>query len=231
MKAPAGIQFCPHKIGLLWGLVVLAWIWGCAPSYTMVKDFGSRRPRTVALLPVLNDTNDLDAPKDMRPLVYKALIGRGYLVQSLDETDALLKSREIDEAGQIYTMTYRELGDLLKTDALLVSNVLDWSTVYIIAYSSVTVEANFKLIDAQSEDTLWESVKKVSKRNVATDKDSAIKTLEDAINIPYSSLAEKVVSYCFATLPYGEAPRHPRRDKKRYLRRKIILPPGILKKL
>ncbi len=231
MKAPAGIQFSPEKIGWLWGLVVLVWIWGCAPSYTLVRDFKSRRPRTVALLPVLNDTNDLDAPKDMRPLIYKALIGRGYLVQPLAETDALLKSREIDEAGQIYTMTYRELGDLLKTDALLVSNVLDWSTVYIIAYSSVTVEANFKLIDAKTETTLWESGKKISKRNVATDKDSAIKTLEGALKIPYSSLAEKVISYCFATLPYGEALRHPQRDKRRYRRHKIILPPGILKKL
>jgi hypothetical protein len=185
----------------------------------------------VALLPVLNDTNDLDAPKEMRPLIYKALIGRGYLVQSPAETDTLLKSREIDEAGQIYTMTFRELGDLLKTDALLVSTVLDWSTVYLIAYSSVTVEVNFKLIDAKTEDTLWGSGRKISKRNVATDKDSAIKTLEDAIKIPYSSLAEKVISYCFATLPYGKAPKHPQRDKKRYLRRKIILSPGILKKL
>ncbi len=212
-------------------MVILVWIWGCAPSHTLVRDFGSRRPRTVALLPVLNDTNDLDAPKEMRPLIYNALTRRGYLVQSLDETDTLLKSQEIDEAGQIYTMTYRELGDLLKTDALLVSNVLDWSTIYLIAYSSVTVEANFKLIDAKSEDTLWASGEKVSKRNVATDKDSAIKTLEDAIKIPYSSLAKKVISYCFATLPYGEAPRHYQRDKKRHLRRKIILSPGILKKL
>ena len=231
MKVPAGIQIRPDKIRWLWGLVVLVWICGCAPSYTLVREFESRKPRTVALLPVLNNTNDLDAPKDMRPLIYKALIGRGYLVQSFDETDALLKSREIDEAGQIYTMTYRELGDLLKSDALLVTTVLDWSTVYLIAYSSVTVEADFKLIDAQSEETLWESEKKVSKRNLATDKDSALKTLEDAIKIPYSSLAEQVISYCFATLPYGEAPKHPRRGKKRHHRRKVILPPGILKKL
>jgi hypothetical protein len=162
----------------------------------------------VALLPVLNHTNDLDAPKEIRPLIHKAIIKRGYLVQPPATTDALLKSQEIEEAGQIYTMTFLELGNLLQTDALLVSTVLDWSTVYLVAYSSVTVEAEFKLIDAKTEEILWKSRDKTCKRNVATDKDSAIKTLEDAIKIPYSSLAKKVISCSFATLPYGESFKH-----------------------
>jgi hypothetical protein len=214
----------------LLGVAILVWIWGCAVSYTLVKDFNSRKPGTVAFLPVLNNTNDLDAPKEIRPLIYKALINQGYRVQPQETTGTLLKSQGIKEAGQIYTMSFRELGDLLKTDALLVATVLDWSTVYLVAYSSVTVEAEFRLIDAKTESVLWKSKDKVCKRHVAVDKDSLIKTLEAAVVISYSSLAENVIRRCFATLPYGVSPHSPRSGKARYRKRQIILRSGILQK-
>lgn len=203
-------------------------MWGCAASHTLIKDFDFRKPHTVALLPVLNETNDLDAPQEMRPLVYKALVRRGYEVQPLAETDRLLKSREIEEAGQIYKMSFQELGDLLHTDALLVCNIIDWSTVYLLAYSSVTVEAEFRLIDVKTGQTLWESRKKASKRHVATDKDSFMKTLEAAVKITYSSQAKIVIHQCFTTLPYGFNPIPLKLRQDRHEKRKIFLQTGSI---
>ena len=206
-------------------VAILIWMWGCAIPHTLIKDFRSRKPRTVGLLPVLNQTNDLDAPKGIRPLIYKALLNRGYVVRPLAETDELLRSREIREAGQIYTMTFRELGELLEVDALLVSNVLDWSTVYLIVYSSVTVEAEFQLIDTKTEQVLWKSNDKVSKRSVPRNDHDLFTPLEAAIEIPYSSLAKKLIRRCFATLPHRGVSNHPQSGKTRYRRRKVIFLP------
>jgi hypothetical protein len=164
----------------------------------------------------------------MRPLIHKALIRRGYEVQPLAETDRLLKSREIEEAGQIYKMSFQELGKLLQTDALLICNVIDWSTVYLLAYSSVTVEAEFRLIDVKTGQTLWESRRKASKRHVATDKDSFMKTLEAAVKITYSSQAKKVIHKCFTTLPYGFNPIPRKLRQDRHKKRKIILQTGSI---
>lgn len=177
---------------------------------------------------MLNETNDLDAPQEMRPLIYKALIRRGYGVQPLAETDGLLKSRGIEEAGQIYEMSFQKLGELLQTDAVLICNVIDWSTVYLLAYSSVTVEAEFRLIDVKTGQTLWESRKKASKRYLAIDKDSFVKTLESAVKITYSSQAKIVIHQCFTTLPYGFNPIPRKLRKDRYKERKIFLHTGSI---
>jgi hypothetical protein len=224
----AGIYSHSKRLKRFCWPAILVWIWGCAVSYTLIKDFDSRKPHTVALLPVLNETNDLDAPEEMRPLIYEALNWRGYKVQEPAETDRLLRSRGIEEAGQIHEMSFQELGDLLQTEALLVCNVIDWSTVYLLAYSSITVEAEFRLIDVKTGQALWESREKASRRYVAIDKDSFVKTLEAAVKITYSSQAKLVIHKSFITLPYGFDPIPRKQKQNRHKRRKIILHTGSI---
>ena len=173
------------------------------PIHTLAPDFQQRKPRTVAIMPVLNETVDLDAPKVIAPMLYEAMQSKGYQLRSLQEVNALLAGKNIHEAGQMFTLTYQEMGDLLNADALLFCTVTDWSSLYLLIYSSVSVETKFELIDATSGVRLWEAKYKASKRCAAVDKDSFADVLLNAALSPYEPQAQKAVRRCLATLPGG----------------------------
>ncbi len=176
---------------------------GCAPIHTLTPDFEQRKPRSIAILPVLNETVDLDAPQVMLPMIHSAMLNKGYEVIGPEETKILLAKENIHEAGQMFSLTYAELGKLLGAKALLYCTVTDWSSLYLLVYSSVTVEAKFELIEAGSGKRLWEAKYKSSRRRVATDQESLQRTLFNAAFAPYEPRARVVIYRCLATLPNG----------------------------
>ncbi|MBI5787253.1 MAG: DUF799 family lipoprotein [Candidatus Schekmanbacteria bacterium] len=177
---------------------------GCAPKlHTIVPDYEQRRPQTIALLLVLNETNDYDAPKAFEEIVYAHMQNRGYRIISPGEVRNLLAARNIHEAGEMFTLTSKELGELLNADALLYCTVLDWSSVYLVVYSSVSVEARFELVEAKTGTKLWETTRKSSLKRAGWDKESLERNIINAAFSSYEPRAHDVVRMALGTLPYG----------------------------
>jgi hypothetical protein len=188
---------------LLWGMIML--MAGCAgrADYSLIPDYKDRPPRSIAVLPVLNETVNLKAPEEFRPLVHSTITAKGYETPGIVEIDKKLKEKGIHEGGQIHSLTPQELGKLLGVEAVLYTTVTEFSTSYLVAYASMTVAARFELKDAKTGEKLWESEHQVRERKVGLDQKAMEDSLKFAALQAYAPYNKKVTDACFATLPNG----------------------------
>lgn len=190
---------------LFFTLGILALLAACAAGaqHSLVPDYKSRLPRSIAVLPVLNETVNLKAPEAFRPLIQQKASIKGYETTSISVIDKRLFEKGIHEAGQVNSLTPQELGKLLGVDALLYTTVTEFSTTYLVAYASITVGARFELKDAKTGEKLWESDHRVKESKLGLDQ----KSMEDALKFAglqsYTPYCEKVINASFATLPNG----------------------------
>ena len=182
---------------------------GCAggPQHSLIPDYKSRTPRSVAVLPVLNETVSLKAPEVFRPILFNKVSMKGYETPALSFVDGRLLEKEIREAGQINTLTPEEMGRLLGVDALLYTTVTEFNTTYLLAYASMTVGARFELKDAKTGEKLWESEHRVKESKMGLDPKSIGDALQFAAGQSYAPYCEKVINASFTTIPNG--PRAP----------------------
>ena len=179
--------------------------------HTLVPDYQSRIPLSIAVLPVQNETVDMDAPKAFRPKIFDAIIDKGYLSPPTTGIDHILAQKDIKEAGQLGALTPQEIGICLDVDALLFSTVTSWSTKYLVVYSSINVGARFQLIDAKTGEQLWESKREVSEKRFGADEEQMMRNLTFAVLKRYEPYIDKVINSTLSTLPNG--PKYTPRKK------------------
>ena len=190
---------------------------GCGPRvfHTVAPDYVERMPSSIAVLPVKNETVDLDAPEVFRLKLFNKILSKGYRSPPVEEIDSKLERQDIKEAGQLDSMLPEEIGEYMNVDAVLYTTVTEWSTLYLVLYASIKVGARFEVIDTNTGEQLWESEHTVTQRKLAFDDDSVKETLTFALLKQYEPFVEKVVDIAFSTLPNG--PRYnPVRKRQRH---------------
>ena len=175
---------------------------GGAP-HSVVPDYKDRMPRSVAVLPVLNETVSLKAPEVFRPILLNKLSMKGYETPALGFIDGRLREKGVREAGQVNSLTPQEIGKLLGVDALLYASVTEFSTTYLLAYASMTVGARFELKDTKTGEKLWDSDHQVKESKLGLDQKSMGDTMQFAAGQSYVPYAQKVIDESFKTLPNG----------------------------
>jgi len=143
----------------VWALILLL-LSGCAkPLADVSPDFKSLRPTRIAVLPVKNETADLDAPIVFRILARAELADRGYALLDVPQIDAALREKGIEEAGQIDSLTPQEIGEALGADGLLYVTVLSYGRQVGV---HLTMEGSFTLVEARTGQKLWFSEMSIS---------------------------------------------------------------------
>ncbi len=198
------------RLGFLLGLILLTLNCAGGPHYSLIPDYRINPPRSIAILPVLNETVSLKAPEMFRPILLNKLSQKGYEISSISFIDEKLLEREIREAGQIHSLTPQELGKLLGVDALLYSTATEFNTTYLLTYASMTVGGRFELKDAKTGSLLWESEHQVKERKLGLDQQSMNDALKFAALQSYQPYCEKVIDVSFATLPNGPLASSPK---------------------
>jgi hypothetical protein len=111
------------------------------------------RYRSIAVLPFDNQTDFANAATYARRSFFGALAAyKNYQLQTLDQTDELLKSvprklLDISAATQ--------LGPVLKTDLLAYGRVRDQRVSYGVVYTTTRIEAEVALVDARTGEVVW----------------------------------------------------------------------------
>lgn len=180
-------------------LSAIIFLMGCAtPHHLLVEDYKSRNLRSIAVLPVQNETPHLQAPEIFRPIVHQKIKQKGYESPALSFIDNRLAEKDIREGGQVHSLSPQDLGKLLGVDALLYTTVTEFSTTYLIAYASITVGAKFELKDARTGELLWQADHRVKDMKGGTEQ-----SLKFVIQKSYTPYSQKVTDTCLATLPNG----------------------------
>lgn len=129
---------------------------GCLPPPPLPRDVGNPLKR-VAILPLKNDTNDVDGPDVMRKKMAHALERRSYVVKDLKETDQILRDRMgITLGGQLSLTTAQKLGQELGVEGVLYGTLMDFDESTLGVINVKKVRGKFKLVNAMTGQTTWE---------------------------------------------------------------------------
>ena len=152
-----GIMVMPRNLAVLFLLCLVAGSLGCVAPRHLPRYFDASNPvRNVALLPMKNDTTDVEGPNVLRKKMAAMLEERAYLVKDTKETDQLLRDRMgINLGGQLDMTTAQKIGEVLGVEGVLYGTLMDFDETTTGVYNVRKVRATFKLVNTMTGQTVW----------------------------------------------------------------------------
>jgi hypothetical protein len=202
------------RIVFLWA-IVMVFLSGCA--HTERKDytaFYAHRPRSIVVVPVLNQTAEITAPYAFISTITSPLAEHGYYVFPVYLTDGLLSDIGLTEALDIHQLPPSKFADLFGADAVLFVTIEDWSKSYIVINASGTVRMKYELIDTRTGLSLWQGEQK------ATYSETGLLTAAIAASMDSNEALARQANYMVLMPPNGlpAGPYNPayQNDKDKY---------------
>ena len=128
-------------------------------SQTRSKEL--REIRRIAILPLVNYTDEPDAADRIEGLLREGLRRRGMEVATQDEVDAFLALKRIRYTGGITRLNAREMGKVLGVEAILLGSVNLYADMNGEVYTGVTL----RLISTADGEIVWTKVLSYSGRD------------------------------------------------------------------
>ncbi len=113
--------------------------------------------KRVAVLPVKNDTDDVDGPSLVRKKMIEALEQKSYIIKDVKETDQILRDQMgINLGGQLDLTTPQKLGETLGVEGVLYGTLIDFDETTTGLLNVRKVRGKFRLVNTQTGQALWE---------------------------------------------------------------------------
>jgi hypothetical protein len=130
---------------------------GCATvapkDYT---EFRKSNPRSILVLPPLNESTDVIAPYSVLTTISQPLAELGYYVFPVVMVDQYFKANGLTVPGEMHQAPLEKLREVFGTDAVLYLTVEKYGSKYQVISSTTTVSLRGRLVDARSGTLLWE---------------------------------------------------------------------------
>jgi hypothetical protein len=133
-----------------------------APAPRDYSAFRSESPRSILVVPALNNTVSVEAPENFLSTVSRPFAERGYYVFPAYMVKALLDQDGLSDAGLVHSADARRLDKLFGCDAVLYITIEKWETQYAIIASSTNVAFNYALKSCKTGQELWASEQAMS---------------------------------------------------------------------
>ncbi|MHC8386911.1 DUF799 domain-containing protein [Pseudomonas sp. MDT2-39-1] len=145
-----------RSLKLMAGLLALAVLGGCvSPKTVDYSAYKQARPKTILVLPPLNNSPDVKASYSMLSQVTYPLAEAGYYVLPITLVDETFRQNGLTTPADIHQAPANKLQEIFGADAALYITVTDYGTRYMIISSETVVTATAKLVDLKSGTTLW----------------------------------------------------------------------------
>lgn len=130
-------------------------IQGCA-GLMQIPANPSNPIKTVAILPMVNETIDVEAPQKVRTAFIDRLGKYHYQIQPLAETDQLLNGQlGISLGKQLDLATAQQLGEKLGVDGVFYGYLVNYDKVTTGVYNHNKVQIGWKLVSTKTGDIMW----------------------------------------------------------------------------
>ena len=114
--------------------------------------------KRLAMLPIQNDTTDVEAPTFVREKMASAFQRRLYSVQPLEETDRILRDElGITLGGQLEMASVAELREVLQVEGLLYGTLMDYGETTTGLVNIRKVRGKFNIVETSTESVFWEN--------------------------------------------------------------------------
>lgn len=132
---------------------------GCAARTPAAKDlsrFVAASPRSILVVPVVNNSVDVNAADYFLSTVPIPVAERGYYVFPVNLVKRLLEDDGLADASLVHSADPARLAALFGADAILYVAIERWEAKYLLVTTQVTVSFAYTLKDGKTGDTLWQ---------------------------------------------------------------------------
>jgi len=117
--------------------------------------FHAHRPRSLLVLPPLDDSMEVQATYAYLSTVTEPLAERGYYVFPVAVVDRLLRDNGLSGPSEMRQAPLDRIRDIFGADAVLYITLKDWGTAYRVIDSATEVTVEAELVDVASGTVLW----------------------------------------------------------------------------
>ena len=139
--------------------LLLLFLTGCGGRKAAVREEPPRPDPTglrVAVAPMENRSNDINASEIVRSAFVGAIAGKGWNVVPTEESDRMLReSLGITYGGQLASTTPGEVCRNLDVEGVFYGEIREWNKTTTGVYNNVTIAASFELY-ARDGTRVWE---------------------------------------------------------------------------
>lgn len=129
---------------------------GCAkPAAYDYTAFKQSRPKSILVLPPLNQSTDVKASYSMLSQVTYPLAEAGYYVLPVAVVDETFRQNGLTTAADIHGLSIAKLQQIFGADAVLYLDVKEYGTQYMVIASDTRVTADARLVDLKTGQLLW----------------------------------------------------------------------------
>jgi hypothetical protein len=131
---------------------------GCAsktPAPYDYTDYQRSKPKSILVLPPVNQTPEVRAPYSMLAQVTFPLAESGYYVLPVSLVDETLKENGVTQAQDAHALPSAKLHEIFGADAVLYLTMTQYGTLYQVLHSHTTVSAQARLVDLKTDKMLW----------------------------------------------------------------------------
>ncbi|HVO67454.1 MAG TPA: GNA1162 family protein [Syntrophales bacterium] len=124
-------------------------------TYEVGPYLEKHKPRTVAVLPFMNEAKSQLGSDEVRRGFYNHLSSLPYKAMKLYTTDNILRKAGLTDTETISKTSPQDLGKILGVDAVIYGSISDFDKLFVVVYSSVSVGAEIKMYDTKTGNFLW----------------------------------------------------------------------------
>lgn len=117
--------------------------------------FNAANPRSILVLPVLNNTVDVDAPLYALSTLAIPLGEKGYYVFPVNTVKTVLEQEGLYEGEAVKELGSQTLAGLFGADSVLYVEIEQWDAKYALLSTTVTVDINYMLDDKEGN-RIWD---------------------------------------------------------------------------
>jgi hypothetical protein len=146
-------------------LVLVVFICGCQTTSIRRKDytkFNEESPVSILIVPVVNESVDVDASEYFLSTITIPVAEKGYYVFPVNMVKRVLEDNGLSDAGFVHRSSPVNLCKKFGADAVFYITIHRWEAKYIILSTTVTVDIEYKLVSGKTNELLW------GERRVAT---------------------------------------------------------------
>jgi len=146
-SGPGHLVLCVALLG-----VALA---GCATKSYDYTNYRAHPPRSILVLPPLNESTDVKGTYGYLSTVTMPLAELGYYVYPVAVVDHFFKENGMPTAGEMHQAPLNKIREIIGADAVLYIVLKQYGTKYQLINSATIVTAEAKLVDARTGVLLW----------------------------------------------------------------------------
>lgn len=143
-------------------ILLCCFVSGC--TATQKKDytkFNAADPYSILVLPVTNESVNVDAPDYFLSSISIPVAEQGYYVFPVNMIKRVLEDDGLSDANLVHNASTEKLATLFGADAVLYINIKRWDARYIVLATTITVELDYVIKDGETGEILWQDFRHV----------------------------------------------------------------------